>query len=142
MPCSFLTSSNLQRRIFQACALVAAPLILSGCLYIGGLFRYSPDLTFEPNSLQPGKQGVFYSRKIKILDAQTPIMSAGFEGGRLPAGLELKTTEEASDVVLLSGVPSESGEFEFELGASCYGTMYPGQTGQQKYKLVIAPASE
>ena len=58
------------------------------------------------------------------------------ENGVLPAGLVMQYDKDAN-VAEISGTPEEDGSFEFTVSAACLGTNVSGQTGQQRYELLV-----
>ena len=109
-------------------------LLLAAALLACGGRR--PDLVFSPAELPEAQVGQSYSATISVSGNVTPVGDMFVESGTLPAGLQL-TFDEASRTAELSGTPTESGTYQFTVGAWCLGTNVSGQTGQREYELVV-----
>ena len=96
----------------------------------------SAPLAFSPTELPEAQVGEPYEVTIAISGNHTPVFLISVEGEELPPGLTLHYQDNASTAEI-KGVPEEAGEFEFTLRASCYGTNVSGQTGEQRYRLLV-----
>jgi hypothetical protein len=117
-------------RPLLAGALVAAA--VSGCW-----FESRPALEFSPATLADAQVGVPYAVTITVGQAVTPVGGAGIEDGALPDGLTLVLGEKHDNTMTISGTPTVAGTFHFTISVWCYGTNISGQTGAQRYELVV-----
>jgi hypothetical protein len=108
------------------------------------LFPFSPvifqptrgPLIISPDSLPSARVGQEYSAKISVLQNETPVGGFHISSGELPAGITLEQIA-SEDIALLSGIPEQPGAYSFTVSVWCYGTSISGQTGQQKYELLV-----
>lgn len=117
-----------RRRFFPL--LLTAGILLFGCRILG------PDLIFTPTELPAAALEQPYRATIVVSENNTPVGDMYIESGTLPAGLTF-TFLESTDSAEISGTPTETGVFEFTVGAWCYGTNVSGDQGQQHYTLVV-----
>ena len=95
-----------------------------------------PPLAFSPLELPDAHVGQAYEVTISVSDNETPVFSMSVDSERLPPGLTLQYAEHEHKA-RIEGVPEKAGEFEFTVNASCLGTMRNGQTGEQRYMLLV-----
>jgi hypothetical protein len=101
-----------------------------GSAYVFGCPELDPDIALDPSNpiLPPAQAGVPYSQTFTASGGDPPFNFSIVEGD-LPQGLALSSTGE------LSGVPTESGSFDFAVGA----TDSDFSQGSQDNTLVVAP---
>jgi hypothetical protein len=95
-----------------------------------------PPLVFSPRELPEAQVGRAYEATIAVSGNETPVFLISVESEELPPGLTLEYEENASTAAVI-GVPERAGEYEFTVHASCYGTSVSGQTGEQRYRLLV-----
>ena len=123
-----------QKRVLKILLTVSA---LVGATLACGKPDTRPPLKFNPDKLPDAQVGQLYEVIIEVTDNQTPVFQMTIVEGNLPEGLTLDFDSSTDDGAKLSGTPFEKGEYVFTIRASCYGTMYSGQTGEYKYTLLV-----
>ncbi|MDO8676719.1 MAG: Ig domain-containing protein [Candidatus Azambacteria bacterium] len=89
-------------------------------------------LNITPKSLSNGKVGTKYSKTLKAHGGKEPYkFGISTADSNIPPGLSLLTDG------TISGIPTKVGTYNFTVGA----TSADGISGDQKYKIVIAPNS-
>lgn len=113
-------------------------MVVLSALVLGaaGCRRARPPLNFSPEELPEARVGEPYQAEITVSGNQTPVFWMLVEEGQLPPGLELKH-QDGEDVGVITGTPTEGGEFSFAVTALCYGTNTNGQTGSRTYQLRV-----
>ena len=96
----------------------------------------SAPLAFSPPELPEAQVGQPYEATITVSGNHTPVFLISVDSEELPPGLTLHYQDNASTAEI-KGVPEKAGEFEFTVRASCYGTNVSGQTGEQRYRLLV-----
>ena len=106
----------------------------------GSLHWTRPPLAFSPLELPEARLGHPYEVTITISGNETPVFLISVDSGELPPGLILHY-EEWDDIdgrtSRIEGVPEKAGEFEFVVSAQCRATYFSGQTGEQRYTLLV-----
>ena len=107
------------------------------------IFFYSsvqaqPLLKFFPDSLHRAKVGEFYEARIYLLNNHTPIdyFVATTKNDSFPKELVWEFND-STNYGIIKGIPQKTGEYEFTVKVSCFGTQVSGQTGSKEYKLSI-----
>ena len=95
-----------------------------------------PPLAFSPLELPDAHVGRPYEVTITVSGNETPVFRMSVDSAELPPGLTLQY-EEHESIARIEGVPEKAGEFEFAVSADCLGTMRNGQTGEQRYILLV-----
>lgn len=93
-------------------------------------------LIFSPSELPEAQVGRPYQATITVSGNETPVFSIVIGSGELPPGL-LLAYQENDSTAIIEGTPEEAGEFRFTIQAYCYGTNVSGQTGEQRYELLV-----
>jgi hypothetical protein len=93
-------------------------------------------LTISPAELPDAQLYQPYQATVTITGEKTPVGGIGVGSGALPDGLKI-TYEEGNNTASISGDPTLLGTFSFTISASCKGTNKQGQSGQQKYVIVV-----
>ena len=93
-------------------------------------------LVFSPLALPEAVLGQPYEVTIAVAGSKTPVFRIAVDDGELPPGLALHYERNASTATI-AGIPKEAGAFAFEVGASCKGTSISGQSGEQRYTLLV-----
>ncbi|MCG2784723.1 MAG: Ig domain-containing protein [Anaerolineae bacterium] len=146
-------SNNLIVKLGLGCvSVICLMCVCSGCFLLWVLtsdwnqvlFPFSPiifqptrgALIISPDSLPSARVEQEYSAKISVLQNETPVGGFHISSGELPAGITLEQIA-SEDTALLSGIPEQPGAYSFTVSVWCYGTSISGQTGQQKYELLV-----
>ena len=95
-----------------------------------------PPLEFSPIELPDARVGQLYEVTITVSGNETPVFNMLVANADLPPGLTLQY-DEHENKARIKGVPNEAGEFEFVVSAYCRATSRTGQTGEQRYKLLV-----
>ena len=95
-----------------------------------------PPLVFSPPELSDARVGQPYEVTITVSGNETPLYYIALADSDLPPGLTLQYDEHEGSA-RIEGIPEASGEFAFTVNAACLGTMRNGQTGEQRYMLLI-----
>jgi len=98
---------------------------------------WNTGLVFSPNKLPAASVGQPYTVTILVSQNKTPVMEMGLAKGGLPDGLKFQFNQ-GKNSATISGTPKSGGNFTFDVGAACYGTNTPGQTGYTSFILSIA----
>jgi len=114
-------------------AVAAGVLVVSGC---GPDSR--PALGFVPAQLPAAQVGQPYDVLIRVTHTRTPVDSAALGGGALPAGLTLEKAPGGVGARIV-GKPTVAGTASFTVSVTCFGTNVTGQSGSQRYTLVVRP---
>ena len=85
--------------------------------------------------LPPAEVGKAYLMEIVVSNNVTPVGNVYLSKDQLPPGLSLEYKQD--NKALITGTPQKKGTFHFSIGASCFGTNVSGQSGAQKYTLVV-----
>jgi hypothetical protein len=93
-------------------------------------------LVIDPDSLPDGQAGEMYEITIVISQNVTPVGDMWIKEGELPVGLEFVFLN-GEDSAMISGVPQETGTFNFTINVWCFGTMVTGQTLVKEYQIVV-----
>jgi hypothetical protein len=91
---------------------------------------------FSPLALPEAVLGQPYEVTVAVAGNKTPVFRIAVDDGKLAPGLALHYERNASTATI-AGIPKEAGEFEFGVGAACKGTSISGQTGEQRYTLLV-----
>lgn len=103
---------------------------------VSGCRRARPPLSFSPEELPEARIGEPYRAEITVSGNETPVFRMLLEDGQLPPGLRLEH-QDGEDSGVITGTPTEAGDFSFEIGALCYGTNTNGQSGARAYQLQV-----
>lgn len=95
------------------------------------------ELLFSPLILADAQAGSPYAATITVTQTRTPVGGAWVSDGALPAGLDLELSAQHDNTIHISGTPAAAGTFHFTVSVWCYGTNVSGQTGSQKYALLV-----
>ena len=107
------------------------------CLLVVSLACWTrPPLAFSPLEFPEARLGHPYEVTITISGNETPVFLISVDSAELPPGLILHY-EKNDSTARIEGVPEKAGEFEFVVSAECYGTNVSGQTGEQRYTLLV-----
>lgn len=110
--------------------------VLVVVILAAGFFLLRSPLKFSPSTLPIATMGESFEVSITVSEHDTPVSDFEVISGKLPDGLKL-THEELSRNGVISGTPTEKGEFEFVIKVSCMGTNSMGGTGNQPYTLIV-----
>jgi len=115
--------------------LVVFGLLVSGLLL--GCTGGPPPLAFTPaGELPEAKVGQPYHAAITVTGNRTPVGEMSAQASTLPPGLELHHTR-GDDSGVIEGTPKTPGQYSFTVSVWCFGTNVSGQTGGQRYSLVV-----
>ena len=95
------------------------------------------ELLFSPLILADAQLGSPYAATITVTQTRTPVGGAWVSDGALPAGLDLELGDQHDNTIQITGTPAAAGTFRFTVSVWCYGTNISGQTGSQKYALLV-----
>lgn len=95
------------------------------------------ELAFKPAKLPEAQKGRAFEAKITVERSRTPVGAFSIAEGKLPAGLTLKKVDEVENTAVISGTPTEAGNYPIVIEIWCYGTNRPGQTGRMEYTLTV-----
>ena len=119
------------------CSRLVLIVLMSAAILACGPGTEWPPLTFSPLELPNAHVGQMYEVTITVSGSETPVFYVSVDGEDLPPGLTLQYEEQDGNTARIEGVPEKAGEFEFVVSAGCLGTMRSGQTGEQRYLLLV-----
>jgi len=108
-------------------------------LALGGILAcisVRPPLIFSPHELPEAQVGELYEVTITVANNETPVFLMSVDSEALPSDLSF-TYEDNQSFARITGVPEEAGTYEFSVYAYCHGTNVSGQSGEQRYELVV-----
>ncbi|MBN1305161.1 MAG: hypothetical protein JXA13_12065 [Anaerolineales bacterium] len=110
-------------------------------ILLGTLACYSTktraDLIFVPEELPAAEKGKEYEAAVEVLQTETPVGEFILSEGELPPGLRLERVSGQAESAVITGLPTESGEYFFTIYVWCYGTNRNGQTGERDYSILV-----
>jgi len=116
--------------------------ILAVLVIATGCNTGSHALVFTPTELSPAVAGRQYSASVTISGNDTPVGGVSVSAGALPDGLQvsLETGGQggATNAFVIGGTPTRAGTYDFTLMVWCLGTNVSGQTGEQRYTMVVS----
>jgi hypothetical protein len=131
-------------RTLLSCVLAATA--VSGCWLFPGPtpsseptfeFVVDPEVVFSPTTLADAQVDKPYSVTITVGETRTPVGGASIQTGALPDGLALILGDNHDNTMQITGMPTTAGTYQFTVYVWCYGTNVSGQTGAQRYTLVV-----